>query len=58
MIIGVDYRPSFQAIAFFVEGTDECGERHDPQPSVRPPAFWPPQRLVDHHAGPMTLQEF
>jgi hypothetical protein len=27
MIIGVDYHPSFQAIAFFVEETGECGER-------------------------------
>jgi len=27
MIIGVDYCPSFQAIAFFVEETGECGER-------------------------------
>jgi transposase len=31
MIIGVDYHPSFQQIAFFVEETGECGERqlHD-----------------------------
>jgi hypothetical protein len=27
MIIGVDYHPSFQQIAFFVEETGECGER-------------------------------
>ena len=27
MIIGVDYHPSFQQIAFFMEGTGECGER-------------------------------
>src|SRR5580658_11335568 len=27
MIIGVDYHPSFQAIAFFVEETGECGEQ-------------------------------
>ncbi len=27
MIIGVDYHPSFQQIAFFVEGTGECGEQ-------------------------------
>src|SRR5436309_15936949 len=26
-IIGVDYHPSFQQIAFFVEETGECGER-------------------------------
>src|SRR5260370_3470855 len=26
MIIGVDYHPSFQTIAFFVEETGECGE--------------------------------
>ena len=26
-IIGVDYHPSFQTIAFFVEETGECGER-------------------------------
>ncbi|HEY6384262.1 MAG TPA: hypothetical protein VIX91_01115 [Candidatus Acidoferrum sp.] len=26
-IIGVDYHPSFQAIAFFVEETGECGEQ-------------------------------
>ncbi len=26
MIIGVDYHPSFQQIAFFVEETGECGE--------------------------------
>jgi transposase len=27
MIIGVDYHPSFQQIAFFVEETGECGEQ-------------------------------
>jgi hypothetical protein len=27
MIIGVDYHPSFQAIAFFVEESGECGEQ-------------------------------
>jgi len=27
MLIGVDYHPSFQTIAFFVEATGECGER-------------------------------
>ena len=27
MIIGVDYHPSFQQIAFFIEETGECGER-------------------------------
>jgi len=27
MIIGVDYHPSFQQIAFFVEESGECGER-------------------------------
>src|SRR6266700_7092592 len=27
MLIGVDYYPSFQAIAFFVEETGECGEQ-------------------------------
>jgi len=27
MLIGVDYHPSFQAIAFFVEETGECGEQ-------------------------------
>jgi hypothetical protein len=27
MIIGVDYHPSFQQIAFFVEETGDCGER-------------------------------
>ena len=27
MLIGVDYHPSFQTIAFFVEETGECGER-------------------------------
>jgi len=27
MIIGVDYHPSFQAVAFFVEETGECGEQ-------------------------------
>jgi transposase len=27
MLIGVDYHPSFQQIAFFVEETGECGER-------------------------------
>jgi transposase len=27
MIIGVDYHPSFQTIAFFTEETGECGER-------------------------------
>src|SRR5215471_2520710 len=26
MLIGVDYHPSFQTIAFFVEETGECGE--------------------------------
>src|SRR5690349_16859316 len=27
MIIGVDYHPSFQTIAFFIEETGECGEQ-------------------------------
>src|SRR5260370_12325539 len=27
MIIGVDYHPSFQTIAFFVEESGECGEQ-------------------------------
>ena len=27
LLIGVDYHPSFQAIAFFVEETGECGEQ-------------------------------
>jgi hypothetical protein len=27
MLIGVDYHPSFQQIAFFVEDTGEFGER-------------------------------
>jgi transposase len=27
MILGVDYHPSFQQIAFFMEETGECGER-------------------------------
>src|SRR5215467_7522330 len=27
MIIGVDYHPSFQQIAFLIEETGECGER-------------------------------
>ena len=27
MIIGVDYHPSFQQIAFFIAETGECGER-------------------------------
>ena len=27
MIIGVDYHASFQAIAFFMEETGECGEQ-------------------------------
>ena len=27
MLIGVDYHPSFQQIAFFDEETGECGER-------------------------------
>jgi transposase len=27
MIIGVDYHPSFQQVAFFIEETGECGER-------------------------------
>jgi hypothetical protein len=27
MIIGVDYHPSFQQLAFLVEETGECGER-------------------------------
>ena len=27
LIIGVDYHPSFQQIAFFMEETGECGER-------------------------------
>jgi len=27
MMIGVDYHPSFQQIAFFVEETGECGEQ-------------------------------
>jgi transposase len=27
MVIGVDYHPSFQQIAFFDQETGECGER-------------------------------
>jgi hypothetical protein len=27
MLMGVDYHPSFQQIAFFEEETGECGER-------------------------------
>jgi hypothetical protein len=27
MILGVDYHPSFQQIAFLIEETGECGER-------------------------------
>jgi hypothetical protein len=27
MIIGVDYHPSFQTIAFLIEETGECGEQ-------------------------------
>jgi len=27
MIIGVDYHPSFQAMAFLMEETGECGEQ-------------------------------
>jgi transposase len=27
MLLGVDYRPSFQQIAFFIEETGECGDR-------------------------------
>ena len=27
MIIGADYHPSFQTIAFFIEETGECGEQ-------------------------------
>ena len=27
LIIGCDYHPSFQQIAFFTEETGECGER-------------------------------
>jgi hypothetical protein len=27
MIIGVDYHPSFLAIAFLIEETGECGEK-------------------------------
>jgi hypothetical protein len=27
MLIGVDYHPSFQTIAFFMEETGECGEQ-------------------------------
>jgi hypothetical protein len=27
MIIGIDYHPSFQTIAFLMEETGECGEQ-------------------------------
>jgi len=27
MIIGVDYHPSFQTMAFLIEETGECGEQ-------------------------------
>jgi len=27
MLLGVDYHPSFQQIAFFIEETCECGEQ-------------------------------
>jgi hypothetical protein len=31
MIIGVDYHPSFQEIAFMDQKTSECGERRNSQ---------------------------
>jgi hypothetical protein len=31
MIIGVDYHPSFQTIAFLIEETGEYGEQDEPQ---------------------------
>ena len=37
MIVGVDYHPSFQAIAFLIEETGECAEqklRRSPRPSA------------------------
>ena len=44
MIIGVDYHPSFQTIAFFMEETGECAEQelsHSAGISQRPFALSP-----------------
>jgi hypothetical protein len=36
MIIGVDYHPSFQTIAFLIEETAECGEQELSRRTARP----------------------
>ena len=46
VIIGVDYHPSFQTIAFVVEETGECGEQN--------PRF--ASRYVDDLEAPLSLR--
>jgi hypothetical protein len=36
LIIGADYHPSFQQIAFFSEETGECGEQRLSHDMVKP----------------------
>ena len=40
MMIGVDYHPSFQQIAFFVEDTVECGEQQLQGNSLLSSEWW------------------
>ena len=53
MIIGVDYHPSFQAIAFFVEETAECGEQELNHSDGQAEKFYrePKQRGVSVRVG-------
>jgi hypothetical protein len=63
MIIGVDYHPSFQTIAFLMEETGECGEHATD--SIRqgtPPVANRPrnrrEKFYDHLRGRTTLFSF
>jgi hypothetical protein len=49
LLIGVDYHPSFQQIAFFEEETGECGERQLHHKAVLPrPAATRNSRACGH----------
>jgi hypothetical protein len=47
MMIGVDYRPSFQTIAFFIAETGECGDATETALSVRRSRAVSPASRID-----------
>ena len=49
MFIGVDYHPSFQTIAFFMEETGEYGERELKHSDGEAERFYPVTRLIRHY---------